>query len=70
VSDDTQTTIRRPRCKLAGTDGNVFAIIGTVSKTLREDDQPERAAAWIAAATRQTSYDDVLALATSYVDAF
>ncbi len=67
---DTQTTIRRPPCQLVGTDGNVFAIIGTVSKTLREDGQPERAAAWVAAATRQTSYDDVLALATSYVDAF
>ena len=25
----------KPKCKLTGIDGNVFVIIGTVSKTLR-----------------------------------
>jgi hypothetical protein len=45
----------KPNCKLVGTDGNVFAIIGTVSRTLKRAGQP---------------YDDVLALCWEYVEVF
>ena len=31
-----------PECKLVGTDGNVFAIIGKVKKTLDRAGLPER----------------------------
>jgi hypothetical protein len=57
-----------PPCPLVGTDGNVFAIIGTVSRCLKRAGQRERAKAWVAEATASTSYDEVLQKAHSYVD--
>ena len=33
----------KPRCKLVGTDGNVFAIIGAVRRALVAAGEPERA---------------------------
>ncbi len=31
----SEETFKKPKCKLVGTDGNVFALLGTASKTLR-----------------------------------
>lgn len=61
---------RKPKCKLVGTDGNVFAIIGRVSQALREDKQPDRAKQWSSEAMKQDSYDAVLQLLHSYVEAY
>ena len=33
----------KPECRLTGTDGNVFGIIGKISKTLKRAGQPEKA---------------------------
>ena len=33
---------KRPKMKLIGEDGNIFAILGRASKLLRENGQPER----------------------------
>jgi hypothetical protein len=60
----------KPNCKLVGTDGNVFAIIGTVSRTLKRAGQPERATEFAQRAMAQKSYDDVLALCWEYVEVF
>lgn len=59
---------RKPTVKLVGTNGNVFAIIGTVERALRKDNQPERAKEWIEATNECHSYDDVLQLLFKYVE--
>lgn len=59
---------RLPKCKLSGTDGNVFAIIGTVSQALKRAKQPERAEEFTAKAFQSGSYDEVLALCFEYVE--
>ena len=55
-------------CRLIGTDGNVFAIIGKVRRTLREAGQPERASAFVERAFQPRSYDEVLQLCLDYVE--
>lgn len=57
-----------PVCRLIGTDGNVFAIIGMVRRTLREAGQPERASAFEERAFQSRSYDEVLQLCMDYVE--
>ena len=59
----------KPTCKLVGTDGNVFAVIGTVTRCLKADGQPERAEEFKKAAFASISYDEVLGLCFDYVDA-
>lgn len=58
----------KPQCQLIGTDGNVFAIIGKVKKTLERDKQPERAKEFVDKATSSKSYDEVLTLLHDYVE--
>jgi hypothetical protein len=60
--------MKKPRCKLVGTDGNVFAIIGTVSNSLKKAGQSEKAAEFRKRAMSSGSYDDVLQLCFEYVD--
>ena len=57
-----------PICRLIGTDGNVFAIIGKVQRVLREAGQPDRASAFAERAFQCRSYDEVLQLCLEYVD--
>jgi len=68
--DSTTPEARKPRCKLVGSDGNVYAIIGHVAKALKADGQEDRAREWIECAMSQKSYNDVLALVFEYVDPF
>ncbi len=59
----------KPACKLIDTvDGNVFAIIGAVSKTLKAASQPERAREFRERAMASQSYDAVLALLDEFVE--
>jgi len=60
----------RPRCRLVGTDGNVFAIIGAVKRALRDAGQHEAASDFVQRAFRSKSYDEVLALLVEYVDPY
>ena len=57
-----------PICRLIGTDGSVFAIIGRVQRALREAGQPERAAAFVERAFKARSYDEVLQLCRELVE--
>jgi hypothetical protein len=59
---------KKPKCKLVGTDGNVFAIIGTVSLTLKRAGLNARAAEFRKKAWERSSYDQVLALCYEYVE--
>jgi hypothetical protein len=58
----------RPACKLVGTDGNVFSIIGRVKQALKEAGQEDRAREFVEKAFQARSYDEVLALCTDYVE--
>ena len=60
----------RPPCRLIGTDGNVFAIIGRVSACLREHDRRDLACEWASRAMACRSYNEVLALMSIYVDPY
>jgi hypothetical protein len=59
---------KKPTVKLIGEDGNVFAIIGAVSKALKRGGQPEMASEFQTKAFASHSYDDVLALVLDYVN--
>ena len=58
----------RPPCRLVGTDGNVFAIIGKVQQVLRNAGQHERATEFVRRAFAAGSYDAVLQLCFEYVE--
>lgn len=58
----------KPVCKLIGEDGNAFAIIGRVSKTLKRAGLYDRAAEFIKRAFAADSYDEVLRLCMDYVE--
>lgn len=54
--------------QLTGTDSNVFAIIGTVSRAIRRAHGAEAATEFTNEATNCESYDDVLVLAMRTVE--
>jgi hypothetical protein len=58
----------KPICKLVGTDGNVFAIIGKVSSCLKKAGLQTEAKEFQDQAFNAQSYDEVLQLCTKYVD--
>jgi len=58
----------KPACKLVGTDGNVFSIIGRVKQALKKAGQDDRASEFVKRAFAARSYDEVLALCMDYVD--
>ena len=67
-SKTSGATAPKPPCRLVGTDGNVFAIIGTVRRALERAGQRERASEFVAKAMQSKSYEEVLALCFDYVD--
>jgi hypothetical protein len=58
----------KPICKLIGTDGNVFSIIGRVRDALRKAGQEDRASEFVEKAFGAGSYDGVLQLCLEYVE--
>jgi len=58
----------KPDCQLTGESSNVYAIIATVSRALKDAGQRDRALAWVEAAMSQERYCDVLVLASEYVN--
>ncbi len=60
--------IKKPKCKLTDTDGNVFAIIGNVSNCLRKAGQADKAQEFRTKAMQSASYDAVLRLCFDYVE--
>ena len=63
-------TTKLPKCKLTGTDGNVFAIMSKVSKTLKQAGYKVKADEFVNKAMCQNSYEDVLVLCSDYVDVY
>jgi len=62
------TTERKPIVKLTGTDGNVFALAGKVSRALKAAGQPENAKELSTKLFQCGSYDEALQLMMEYVD--
>lgn len=58
----------KPVVELSGQDGNVFSIIGRVSKALKRAGQPEKAKEFCDKAMKSESYDAVLRLCMDYVE--
>ena len=59
---------QKPVCKLIGTDGNVFSVIGRVKHALRKAGQDDRAHEFVEKAFQAKSYHEVLARCADYVD--
>ena len=57
-----------PDCPMIGSDGNVFSLIGLVSRTLKEHDMPEKAEEMRERVTLSGSYSAALAIMTEYVN--
>ena len=60
--------MEKPTCKLIGTDGNVFSIIGKVSAVLKRAGQADKAKEFTEKAFNAGSYDEVLAMLDDYVE--
>ena len=59
----------KPKCRLIGEDGNIFYLMGIVSRTLKEAGEPEKADEMIKRITSDAkSYDEALAMLMEYVD--
>jgi len=58
----------KPKVKLTGTDGNVFAIIGKVNRALKDAGQGAKAKEFLTKATNAKSYDEVLQMLFDYVE--
>lgn len=60
--------MEKPRCKLVGTDGNVFAVIGNVRRALNRAGLYEHSSEFVTRATNSDGYDEVLQLVHEYVE--
>lgn len=58
----------KPRCKLVGEDGNIFAILGRVRQALRESDQLEEVDEVTKRVTQAESYHEALQIIMGYVE--
>lgn len=58
----------KPKCKLVGTNGNVFALAGKVSQTLRHAGQSDKAKEFQSKLLQCHSYDEALQLMMDYVE--
>ena len=59
--------LEKPTCKLVGTDGNAFAVIGAVSKCLKRAGQPDAAKEFRDRSFGCHDYDAMLRLCFEYV---
>jgi hypothetical protein len=58
----------KPRCRLTGTDGNIFALLGRVMACLKKAGQPADAAEVSRRVMACASYHDALRVLMEYVD--
>ena len=58
----------KPKCKLVGTDGNIFALVGKASKTLKGAGLFEKAKEMMQEVFKSKSYDDALCIIMKYVE--
>ncbi|SDB40863.1 Pentapeptide repeat-containing protein [Ruminococcaceae bacterium FB2012] len=59
---------KKPRCKLVGSDGNIFALLGVASSALKKNGQREDAENMRERVYASQSYYEALGIITEYVD--
>lgn len=59
---------QKPTCKLLGEDGNIFYILGRVSRVLKENGQAEQANEVSERVMASGSYDEALQIVMEYVE--
>ena len=59
---------KKPRCKLVGSDGNIFALLGVASSALKRNGQREDAENMRERVFASGSYYEALGIITEYVD--
>ena len=62
------TTEKKPKCRLSGTDSNVFALGGLVGRTLKRAGQEDKAKEFRGKLSRCHSYDEALQLMMQYIE--
>lgn len=60
--------MKKPVVKLIGEDGNVFSIIGRVSKALKHEGMNDKAKEFTDKTFASNSYEEVLKLVMDYVE--
>ena len=60
--------MEKVKCKLVGTDGNVFVLIGKVSRTLKRAGMPDKAKEMSERCFSAKSYYEALAIMQEYVE--
>ena len=60
---------KKPKCRLVGTDGNAFAILGRVVKALKDAGQGDKAKEFMSKATNG-DYDNLLKTVFDYVNVY
>jgi hypothetical protein len=58
----------RPKCKLTGEDGNIFAIMGRVSRVLKRAGLEDKAIEMQKRITNAESYGEALIIVGEYVE--
>ena len=58
----------KPKCPLIGQDGNIFAVMGTASGTLKKNDMAEQAKEMCRRVTSSGSYEEALSVICEYVE--
>lgn len=58
----------KPKCKLVGTDGNIFALLGVALKALRSEGLEVEAKAMMDRVVQAGSYDEALCIIQEYVE--
>ena len=58
----------KPKCPLIGQDGNIFAVMGTASGTLKENGMAEQAKEMCRRVTFSGSYEEALSVICEYVE--
>ena len=61
---------KKPKCKLVGTDGNVFNLIGTVSRVLKKAHLSDQVEEMQNRCFCAGSYDEALVIMSEYVDIY
>ena len=59
---------QKPKCKLIGTDGNIFALMGKVGQTLRKHGLHEKAKEMAEKVMHCPDYNSALRVLSEYVE--
>jgi len=61
--------LKKPKCKLTGTNGNIFALLGKASRALKDAGQRDKALEMTKKVFASGSYDEALNIIQQYVEA-